>query len=121
MHFRDHAAAVLAGAVAGVAGGLFGVGGGLVLVPALTGFFHLDQRRAHGTSLAAIGVAALASVAVYASHRNVEWLTAAVVGIGSVYTARLGARWAAVTSNRTLARSFAIFLVAVALRLLWRA
>jgi len=100
---------------------LFGVGGGLVLVPLLTGPFRLTQHQAHGTSLAAIGAAALASLLVYAAHGNVAWPTAALVGMGSVLTAGLGARWAAKTSNRRLARSFAVFLVLVGLRLLWRA
>ena len=121
MQPRDHAAAALAGVVAGMSGGVFGVGGGLVLVPALSGPFRLTQHQAHGTSLAAIGATALASVPVYAAHGNVEWPTAAMVGLGSILTARLGARWAAATSTRALARSFAVFLVVVGLRLLWKA
>ena len=117
---REQAGAALAGVVAGIAGGLFGVGGGLLLVPILTGFFSLTQHQAHGTSLAAIGATALASVLVYAAHGNVAWATAALMGIGSVVGARLGARWAARTSRSALARAFAVFLVLVALRLLWR-
>ena len=120
MTVRDHAGAVLAGVAAGFAGGLFGVGGGLVLVPMLTGFFRLTQHQAHGTSLAAIGVAALASTIVYAAHGNVAWATAALVAIGSVATARLGARWAARISKRALARWFAVLLVVVAVRMLTR-
>jgi uncharacterized protein len=120
MTARGLAGAVLAGVGAGIAGGLFGVGGGLLLVPILTGFFHLTQHQAHGTSLAAIGATALASVLVYAAHGNVAWATAALIGIGSAVGARLGARWAARTSRLALTRAFAVFLVLVALRLLWR-
>ena len=120
MTVRDHAGAALAGAVAGLAGGLFGVGGGVVLVPILTGSFKLTQHQAHGTSLAAIGATALASVFVYGAHGNVAWSTAALVAIASVFTARYGARWASRISRRTLTRAFAVFLVLVAVRLLWR-
>ena len=120
MTVREHAGAALAGVGAGLAGGLFGVGGGIVLVPMLTGPFKLTQHQAHGTSLAAIGVTALASVFVYGAHGNVAWSTAALVGIASVLTARYGARWAARISRRTLTRSFALLLVVVAVRLLWR-
>lgn len=120
MNARDHAGAALAGAVAGLAGGLFGVGGGVVLVPMLTGRFRLTQHQAHGTSLAAIGATALASLFVYAVHGNVAWLAAAPVALASVLTARYGARWASRVSRRALARAFAAFLVLVAVRLLWR-
>jgi len=121
MTARDCAVAVLVGAAAGLAGGLFGVGGGIVLVPLLTGVFHVDQHRAHGTSLAAIGATAIASLFVYGAHGNVAWGTAVPVGLASMVTARHGARLAARTSTRDLTRAFAGFLVLVALRLLWRA
>lgn len=111
---------VLAGAAAGVAGGLFGVGGGLLLVPILTSGFHVTQHEAHGTSLAVIGATAIASIVVYALHHNVAWLTAGLVAVSSVLTARWGARLARRTSARGLARAFAAFLVLVALRLLWK-
>jgi hypothetical protein len=120
MTARDHAGAALAGAAAGLAGGLFGVGGGIVLVPMLTGGFKLTQHQAHGTSLAAIGATALASLFVYAAHGNVAWTTAVPVGIASAITARYGARWAARVSRRGLARAFAVLIVLVAARLLWR-
>jgi uncharacterized membrane protein YfcA len=120
MTLRDHAGAVLAGVGAGFAGGLFGVGGGIVLVPVLTGGFGLTQHQAHGTSLAAIGATALASLVVYALHGNVVWLTAALVGLTSMVAARYGARWAARVSRPALARAFAVLLVVVAVRLLWR-
>src|SRR5436190_16095270 len=115
---RDRWRCVLAGLVAGVAGGLFGVGGGVILVPLLTGGFALSQHRAHGTSLAVIGVAALAGLAVYGAHSQVAWTTAAVVALTSVLAAPLGARWASRTSPGALRKAFAIFLVLVALRLL---
>ncbi len=121
MTARDHASAALAGALAGLAGGLFGVGGGVLLVPMLTGGFGLTQHQAHGTSLAAIGATALASLFVYASHGNVAWSTALPVGLASVLTARYGARWAARISKRALTRAFAVLLGLVAVRLLWHA
>jgi uncharacterized membrane protein YfcA len=110
---------LLAGFIAGIAGGLFGVGGGIVLIPLLTGWFRTSQHEAHGTSLAAIGATALASVVVYGVHSHVAWGTALTVGIASAFSARLGARAAARTSARGLTTAFAILLVVVALRLLW--
>jgi hypothetical protein len=120
MTARDRARGLAAGVVAGTAGGLFGVGGGILLVPMLTGFFGLTQHRAHGTSLAVIGATALAAVVVYGAHAHVAWSTAAVVALGSLVSARLGARWASRVSARGLKRAFAVFLVLVAVRLLWQ-
>jgi len=121
MATRERVTALLVGIAAGLAGGLFGVGGGILLVPLLTGALCLSQHQAHGTSLAAIGATALASLIVYGAHGNVAWGTAALVGGTSMLTARYGARLAARTSTRNLKRSFALFLVLVALRLLWKA
>ena len=121
MATREHVTALLVGVAAGLAGGLFGVGGGIVLVPLLTGVLCLSQHQAHGTSLAAIGATALASLLVYGAHGHVAWGTAALVGGASVLTARYGARLAARTPTRALRRAFALLLVLVALRLLWKA
>ncbi len=111
--------ALLAGILAGFAGGLFGVGGGIILIPLLTGWFHTSQHEAHGTSLAAIGATAITSIVVYGLHSHVDWATALAVGVASVFSARLGARAAARTSPRGLILAFAVFLVVVAIRLLW--
>lgn len=116
---RDRARGVAAGLVAGAASGLFGVGGGLALVPALTGFFRLTQHQAHGTSLAVIGITAVAALFVYGKYANVVWAAAAPMALGSLMTAGIGARLAARTSAGRLRQAFAIFLLLVGVRLLW--
>ena len=65
-------AAVL-GVVAGFLGGLFGVGGGILIVPALVLVLHMDQRLAHGTSLAAVLPIAVASLTGYTLEDKVDW------------------------------------------------
>ncbi len=42
------------GRAAGVLAGMIGVGGGLIIVPALSYMFKLDQHTAPGTSLAVL-------------------------------------------------------------------
>lgn len=113
--------AVLAGFAAGLAGGLFGVGGGIILVPMLTAYFALSQHEAHGTSLAAIGATAVAGLVVYGLAGNVAWVPAGVLALASLPAANLGARLAARTSRERLTLAFAVFIVIVALRILWRA
>jgi uncharacterized membrane protein YfcA len=113
--------AVLAGFGAGLAGGLFGVGGGIILVPVLTAFFGLTQHRAHGTSLSAVAATALAGIVVYGLAGHVAWLPAALMAVSGAWTARLGARLAHRTGREHLTLAFAVFILAVALRILWRA
>jgi uncharacterized membrane protein YfcA len=121
MRSRTWWAAPVAGAAAGLMGGLFGVGGGIVLVPMLTAFFALTQHQAHGTSLAALGATAAAGLVVYGLHGNVAWLPAALLALASLPAARWGARLAARTRSDRLRLAFAVFLLAVAARILWRA
>lgn len=92
----------------------------MLIVPILTDIFKLSQHKAHGTSLAIIGVLALVSCFIYALHGNVDWSTAIVVAIASILSARFGARLAVRTSPRRLTGAFAIFLAVVALRMLWK-
>src|SRR5262245_63102829 len=121
MTSRTGWAATLAGLLAGFPGGLFGVGGGIILVPMLTAFFALSQHQAHGTSLAAIGATAIAGLVVYGLNGNVAWLPAGLLALASVPAANLGARLAARTSRERLTLAFALFIVIVAARILWRA
>ncbi len=53
------------GALAGLANGLFGSGGGLFLVPMLTAWTGLEQKKAFATTVAVILPLSLVSAAVY--------------------------------------------------------
>jgi uncharacterized protein len=110
-------AALVIGLISGTVGGLVGLGGGIILVPLLTGWMHLPQHQAHGTSLTAVVTTALIGSAVYASAGRVDWWTALVLAIGSVVAARLAAHHAGRVSARTLRLCFSAFLIAMALLL----
>ena len=56
---------LVVGIGAGFLSGVFGVGGGILVVPGLMIFVHMEQRRAHGTSLAAVLPIAAASLVTY--------------------------------------------------------
>lgn len=56
----------VSGALAGVANGLFGAGGGMILVPLLTRWAGLEDRRAFATAISIILPLCLVSLAVYA-------------------------------------------------------
>ncbi|HEV2757502.1 MAG TPA: sulfite exporter TauE/SafE family protein [Actinomycetota bacterium] len=104
---------VAVGFAAGVGSGLLGVGGGTVMVPLLVAVAAFSQHRAHATSLAAIVPIASVAVVVFAAEGVVEYDTAALLALGSVAGAPLGARMMAAVGERSLEAAFGVFLVAV--------
>ncbi len=72
---------VLIGLAAGFFSALFGVGGGVVIVPLLMLVAGFAPRAAAGTSLAAIGVIALAGTILYGIRGEVDYGYAALVGL----------------------------------------
>jgi hypothetical protein len=78
------------GFIAGFMSGLFGVGGGTVVVPLLVLVLGFDQRRAAGTSLAAIVPTAAVGVIAYALNDSVAWIPALILAAGAVLGAQVG-------------------------------
>lgn len=111
-------AGLLLGLVAGVMAGVFGVGGGVILVPGLTMALGLGQHRAHATSLAAIILTAAAGTAGFAVQGSVVAGTAALVAVGAVAGALVGARVMSRIPATGLRIAFGVLLLAVAVELL---
>jgi uncharacterized protein len=105
------------GIAAGFLAGLFGVGGGLLIVPGLVLAAGMDQRLAHGTSLAAVVPISIASVVTYAAHDNVDWPAALWLSVGAVAGAVVGTKLLHVLPHRTLVMVFAVVVLASAVRL----
>jgi hypothetical protein len=106
------------GLVAGFFSAVFGVGGGIVIVPLLTVLFAFDQRRAAGTSLAAILVSSVAGAVTYGFHGDVKVGAAALVGIPAVFGVLLGTTVQQRIPVQKLSYGFALLLAAVGVRLL---
>lgn len=102
---------------AGIASGLFGIGGGLVIVPALVGLLHYDQKRAVGTSLAAllppVGIGAVFS---YYEADKMDLGVVVFIAAGLVFGAFLGARIALGLPSSTVKRLYGVFLLIVSAR-----
>ena len=81
---------VLIGLVAGLFSALFGVGGGIVIVPLLILVAGFESRVATGTSLAGIGITALAGTILYAFEGHVDVAHAALVGLPAAAGAVVG-------------------------------
>lgn len=117
---RGTAKIVAVGLAAGFLSGIFGVGGGILVVPALVLVLGMDQRLAHGTSLAAIVPIALAGVTGYALDGKVDWAASLFLVLGSAgLGARIGTHLLHVLPQRALALVFAAVLAVTAVRLVF--
>ena len=105
------------GVAAGVFSALFGVGGGGIVVPLLILLARFDSKAATGTSLAAIGLTALAGAVAFSTVGEVEWGYAALVGLPALAGTAVGTWAQQQMSSRLLTILFAIFLVAIAVTL----
>lgn len=109
---------VLIGLVAGLFSALFGVGGGIVIVPLLIVVAGFEGRAATGTSLAAIGITALAGSIFYAFEGHYDVAHAALVGLPATGGAIAGTAIQQRISARALSLAFAGLLAAIAVWLL---
>jgi uncharacterized membrane protein YfcA len=108
------------GTAAGAFSGLFGVGGGTVIVPLLVLWLAYDERRATGTSLAAIAVIAAVAAALQGVYGNVDVVRGLLIGAPAVVGVLFGTALQQRLRSEVLSLLFAAFLVAVSIDLLIR-
>ncbi len=108
---------LLVGLAAGFLAGMFGVGGGILIVPALVLIVKMDQRIAHGTSLAAVLPISVASFITYWANDHVDFRVALCLAIGAIGGAVIGTKLLHVLSHRTLSLAFSGLLIVTAVRL----
>ncbi|MGH7570044.1 MAG: sulfite exporter TauE/SafE family protein [Gemmatimonadales bacterium] len=109
----------LLGLVAGVISGLFGVGGAVVIIPGLVLLAKLPQHTANGTSLAALLLpVGLLGALEYYRRGQVHIPYAAVIAVGLLIGALVGAKLAGSMSDVMLRRAFGGFLLLVSAKLL---
>ncbi len=113
---------LLVGLAAGVLSGLFGIGGGVLIVPALVYFGGMSIKTATGTSLGALLLpVGLLGAWTYYRNGNIDARASLIVAVGLFFGAFFGARLAQTMSTALLQRLFAVFLVAVAIRMFVKA
>jgi hypothetical protein len=102
------------GVASGLLSALFGVGGGVIVVPALVLLLRFDAKAATATSLAAIGITALAGTFSFSLFDHVHWDSAALVGLPALVGSIAGVQLQHRVSSTVLTRLFALFIVGVA-------
>lgn len=109
------------GLFAGSLAATLGVGGGIIFVPALVSFFAFPQLEAQGTSLAIIVPTAIVATIGHARAGRVIWKVAFIAGSAGIIGALAGSRLAYQLDEDVLRKVFAIVLLILAARMLYRA
>ncbi len=110
---------VATGLVGGLLSGVFGVGGGILMVPLLTLWVGLDQRRAVATSPAAIMLSSTTGSISYLLRGAVDVPAAVALAAGSVVGALVGTALLKRLPLAVLRWAGIALLVGVAVRLLF--
>jgi uncharacterized membrane protein YfcA len=118
---------LLTGIFAGTMSGLLGLGGGIVVVPVLAAIFlhnseipfSLHMHMAIGTSLAIMIITLASSAYAHNKHGTIHWPMVKAIFPGLVVGVVLGAIFIRFISSEHLTKFFGVFLMMIALRLLW--
>ena len=110
----------LLGLVAGVLGGLVGIGGGTIIVPALVFLFGFAQHKAQGTTLALL-VPPIGILAAWTYYKQgfVDIKAAAFICLGFFLGGLLGARIATGLPAQVLTKIFGVFLLVIAIKMIF--
>lgn len=114
---------VFIGLIAGILSGLVGVGGGIIMVPLFVLVLGLSQHNAQGLSLAVM-LPPVTFLAVYNYHTagdggNIDWRVALTVSILFILGGFLGSKLALKIDQQILKKIFGVFMLLVALKLIF--
>ena len=111
---------LLLGFAVGVVSGIIGIGGGILLIPALIWLLGMSQRKAQGTSLAAL----LLPVGIFAfwtyyREGNADLRVGLLIAAGFAIGGLFGGFGAQYIPELWLRRIFAVVLIAVGAKMLF--
>ncbi len=114
---------IIIGISAGILSGLVGVGGGIIMVPLFVLFLGLTQHNAQGLSLAVM-LPPVTFLAVYNYHTagtggNIDWRIALTVSILFIIGGFIGSKIALQIDQRILRKIFGVFMLLVAVKLIF--
>jgi uncharacterized protein len=110
---------LLLGLLVGVLAGVVGTGGGVLIVPALVLFFHMNQRKAQGTSLGAL-LAPIGILAFWEYYKagEVNVTAALLIALGFAVGGLFGGMWAQHLPETALRRILGVVMLVIGARLL---
>ena len=111
---------IAVGLAAGVLSGMFGIGGGVIIVPALIYLVKMKQLEATATSLAAL-IPPVGLLGAYEYYRtgNIHVVSALIVAAGLFVGAYFGAKITLSLPADMVRRLYAVFLLAISVKMLF--
>lgn len=111
---------LVVGLAAGVLSGMFGIGGGVIIVPALIYLMKMKPMEATATSLAAL-IPPVGLLGAYEYYRNgsIHVASAVLVAVGLFVGAYFGAKVTLSLPADTMRRLYAVFLLAISIKMLF--
>ena len=107
------------GMLVGLVDGILGVGGGFMLVPLMVFVLQMRTRPAIGTSLFVIAGTMASALTGKLLQEQVPLLYSALVTLGAVAGAQLGARFSGRLRPSVLRRMLSVMIYLVCIRILW--
>ena len=101
----------VSGMAAGAANGLFGAGGGMILVPLLTRWAGLEDKKAFATSIAIIAPMCLTSILLYWYQGQLDLAAALPYLVGGLFGGLLGGTLFRRMSPQVLHKLLGIFIL----------
>lgn len=89
---KEKAKYFLSGAAAGAANGFFGAGGGMLLIPLLTSWAKVPERKVFASSVLIILPMCIASVIVYAIRGSLDIIRAVPYLVGGLIGGVIGGK-----------------------------
>lgn len=108
---------LVSGLAVGLSLGLTGGGGSILAVPLLVYGLGLELRAAVAVSLVVVGLTSLFGAALQARSGQVLWRAGAILGLGGIVAAPLGARIGAIMPDDLVLVLFAILMAVVGVRM----
>lgn len=108
--------AAVAGGAAGLINGFFGGGGGMLLVPLLSRWRGLGDRKAFATSVAVILPLCALSALIYFLRGSLDWAAALPYLLGGLAGGALGGRLFKRLNMTWLRRGFALLILYAGVR-----
>jgi uncharacterized membrane protein YfcA len=103
----------LIGLASGIISGM-GIGGGAILIPALIIFVKPEQHIVQSVNLLFFIPTAIVALIIHIKNKSIDFKTSIPIVIFGLIGSYLGSRLAMTISGPTLRKTFAVFLLAIA-------
>jgi uncharacterized membrane protein YfcA len=103
----------------GVGAAFTGLGGGFLMIPILL-YLGFSAQKAVGTSFLAILIISISALFAHGRFDNVDYRAGALLGVGGVVGAQIGARLVQQVSTEGFKKIFAVVLVGLAVYLFFK-